>query len=217
MARHRSVPGFLRTGDDGRRDHQNEAMSNNKVAHVASVPAAMKSACGLVGSSSSSDIANSLSRWGFKGGRLQGGAADPSISKRRQADYPIGLRRRWLSAGLLFSQLSQPARTGVARPPREPTFRSPSAAARRPKWASIFAKVLKYLRGHAARSGIQRGPPGANRSRLSGGSPGWVTGAAGWAGAGVGGANGAHPNPGRPLVFAATQGCPLQRSTQNTR
>ena len=60
------VPGLLRTGDDGRRDHQNEAMSNNKVAHVASVPAAMKSACGLVGSSSSSDMANSLSRWGFK-------------------------------------------------------------------------------------------------------------------------------------------------------
>ena len=66
MARHRSMPGLLRTGDDGRRDHQNEAMSNNKVAHVASVPAAMKSACGLVGSSSSSDMANSLSRWGFK-------------------------------------------------------------------------------------------------------------------------------------------------------
>ena len=121
-ARHRSMPGFLRTGDDGRRDHQNEAMSNNKVAHVASVPAAMKSACGLVGSSSSSDIANSLSRWGFKVGR---GVADPSIGKRRQADYPIGLRPRWLSAGLLFSQISQPARTGLATPPRAANFSKP--------------------------------------------------------------------------------------------
>jgi hypothetical protein len=129
-ARHRSMPGFLRTGNDGRRDHQNEAMSNNKVAHVASVPAAMKTACGLVGSSSSSDIANSLSRWGFKVGR---GVADPSIGKRRQADYPIGLRPRWLSAGLLFSQINQPARTGLATPPRAPTFRNPSAAARRAK------------------------------------------------------------------------------------
>ena len=126
MARHRSMPGLLRTGADGRRDHQNEAMSNNKVAHVASVPAAMKSACGLVGSSSSSDMANSLSRWGFKVGRLQGGAAEPRISKRRQADYPIGLRPRWLLAGLLFSQISQRARTSVATPPRAPTFRSPS-------------------------------------------------------------------------------------------
>jgi hypothetical protein len=59
------MPNFLRTGADGWRNHQNEAMSNNKVAHVASVPAAMKSACGLVGSSSSSDMAKSLSRWRF--------------------------------------------------------------------------------------------------------------------------------------------------------
>lgn len=68
------MAGFLRAGTDGRRNHQNEAMSNNKVAHVASVPAAMKSACGLVGSSSSSDLAKSLSRWGFTvGGFLRWG------------------------------------------------------------------------------------------------------------------------------------------------
>ena len=45
----------------GRCDHhQNEAISSNKVAHMASVPAAINSDCGVVGSCSSSDMTEAL-------------------------------------------------------------------------------------------------------------------------------------------------------------
>jgi hypothetical protein len=48
-------PGSWR-GGSRRGDHQNEAISSNRVVHMASVAAAMHSDCGVVGSSSSSDI-----------------------------------------------------------------------------------------------------------------------------------------------------------------
>jgi hypothetical protein len=44
-----------------RRDHhQNDAISSNRVVHMASVPAAINSDCGVVGSCSSSDMTEAL-------------------------------------------------------------------------------------------------------------------------------------------------------------
>jgi hypothetical protein len=49
-------------------DHQNEAINSSRVVHMTSVPAAMNSDCGVVGSCSSSDITEALRK--LKGGRL---------------------------------------------------------------------------------------------------------------------------------------------------
>ena len=47
-----------------RHHHQKEAMSSKSVVHIASVPTAMTSACGVVGSSSSSDMTDALGKVG---------------------------------------------------------------------------------------------------------------------------------------------------------
>ena len=41
-------------------DHQNDAINSNRVVHMASVPTAMNSDCGVVGSCSSSDMTETL-------------------------------------------------------------------------------------------------------------------------------------------------------------
>jgi len=72
--------------------HQNEAISSNKVVHMASVPTAMNSDCGVVGSCSSSDMTEALCCWNGERRRTE----------RLQADQVSAQPARWLYGPLVF-------------------------------------------------------------------------------------------------------------------